>query len=306
MLLGSCAPRGGAETTLRNAQQLSASAIAYSDALSNLVDTTIELRIEENNVQLLRQYDLVKGMTDEATRKETLSGFLKDQDEAVSKQIDALREYKVQLSFLEEYFTNLQALANADVGSSTRESVAQLAQNIDAFNNKLGEQPAGSTVSEGESTALGGLAGLVVENIRARALENALKRDAATIDAYFQNQDKMLDVLAGILKSSSDRLVGKEQQQVTSEYVNVDIQDTQAWSDLRRKVLLSQFSNAAVASARDASKELRTVWRGILQGEDDLGAISAFLTNVNDFVDQANAFKTAEDARKAQDSGEGS
>jgi hypothetical protein len=46
MLLGSCAPRGGAATTVRN-------------ALFNLVDTTIELRIEENNVQLLRQYELV-------------------------------------------------------------------------------------------------------------------------------------------------------------------------------------------------------------------------------------------------------
>lgn len=297
--LHACAPKGGAETTVRSAQQLSASATDYVDALTSLIDTTTDLLIQENNTQLLKQYDLLKDMTDQATREQTLSGIIKDQDAAVIKEINALRAYKVQLEFLKTYFTNLQALASGDVGSDTAAAVAHLASNIDAFNNQVRGQDRGTTISVAEGQAVGGLAGLIVTNIRARKLEDALRRDATTIDLYFKNQDKMLDLLEGILKSSSDRLADKKRQEVVQAYVNVKITNPSAWESERREVILAQFSSAAIESARNASSELRTVWRRILSGEDDLGSISAFLTNLNDFVDAANTLKTANESRKA-------
>lgn len=298
LCMTACAPKGGTQATIHNTQQLSASAIAFSKALSSLIDTTIDLLIQDNNTQLLKQYDLLKGMTDEATRKQMLQGFISDQNKALVKQLDALREYNVQLGFLKNYFENLQALANADVGNDTADAVAQLAGNIDAFNNKLRERPSSASLPQDEATAIGGLSGLVVENIRARKLQQALKRDATIIDSYLKNQNAMLDILAGILKASSDRLTDKQQQKVVQAYVNVKISDPSDWQQARRQVLLAQFSSAAITSARDASQELQRVWLNILRGEDDLNSISAFLTNLDKFVEQANQIKTTDQQRR--------
>ena len=82
---------------------------------------------------------------------------------------------------------------------------------------------------------------------------------------------------------------------VTEPYTNTAVPLPPTWAEDRRTLLTKSFTLSQLDTAKTAAKAMQGVWQDILSGGTDSGSIISLLTDINAFVDTAQALKDAKD-----------
>jgi len=205
-----------------------------------------------------------------------------------------MRRYTQQLKI---YFLNLQSLANSPIQEETGSAVRELSESIETSNRKIREK---STVklSEDEKEGIAALSQSVAKGIHAAKINAALRRDAKIISEQLLLQEKLLDILTEMLV---DRFNIENDEfrnlKVIGPYTKKQLQLGEQWKKDRKSWLKSQFTFESLSKAKEASRQLRSVWEQILQGRSDPASITLLLQDINEFVLIVNKINEANESK---------
>lgn len=91
----------------------------------------------------------------------------------------------------------------------------------------------------------------------------------------------LTDMLAGRFEIESDEF---RNAKIISPYIKKQVQIGDQWKKDRKSWLKSQFTFENLNKAKEAARQLRSVWGQILQGRSDLVSITLSLQDINEFV----------------------
>jgi hypothetical protein len=222
-----------------------------------------------------------------------LADLLKERNEALIEQVKTLETFRVQGRQLKAYFLSLQGLVDARLQDNAAAAVESLSEGITAANQEL-RTSHHLELSEKERSDLGRMGGLVARNIHAAAVRRALQRDAPVIAEQFILHERLLDKLKGILE---DRYAGRADaaanQKVRRPYITVSTPIGAPWKEDRQQWIRSSFCIEELTRATEASRHMRFVWTGILQGEQNVASLQLALSDMHDFAVAARTLAEA-------------
>jgi len=267
---------------IKQAKDLSSSGIAYSDAVDNLIDVTIDKVIDFDTQELRKS---------RRGPRPFLKKSIEDKNEAISAFVLELERFRSQTKLLKSYFVNLQALANSSIKNDAGSAVQSLSRSISNLNTKLqGETK--FTLSAEQQKEIGALGGLAANSIHAAKIKHALDRDAEVIGKYLCYQENQLQIIGSILK---DRFEAQNDlflnEKVISPYIDTNKTLGSSWDDNRKLWLKNRFVNQQLDTAQEAARQLRGVWGDIVTGKSDLNSLHVLISDMNEFVTTVNALK---------------
>ena len=266
--------------------------IAYSQAIDELMKTTIEVVVEQDSRTLLYLQSLTN-MADKKAERAKLLKYLSDHDAAIKKQLTALNELHKNSRLLKRYFVNLNALATATESNSASQSVGQLSDAINTSNTKLKNNPK-LEISDAEKQALTGVSGFVAATFQSAQLRNAMKRDAKVISEQLLLNEKMLALLSDIILRAGRANAARDyKSKVMRPYKNKKILEITTWKKYRKDILISGSYHAILERAKESAEEMRTIWHRMLENKLDITSIELFIKDVNDIVTVAGQIKAA-------------
>ena len=285
LFLGGCvAPTA----EIQQGKNLSASGIAYANAVDSLLDVTVDKVIEFDNTVS----EKVRYGTDPTK-------IINDRNTAITAQIAQIEQYRAHTKVLKVYFLNLQALADSNVKGDAGTAVQSLGESINDINQALNKPDSPAKLSADQITQISALGGIVANAALADRLKVALTRDAKIIGTFLSLQENQLANITSILKRRFDATNNQFlQQKVVIPYADTANPLPPDWAANRTEWLKSHFINQQLDTATQAAKQLRIVWQSILEGKEDLGSLSLLLSDVNEFVTTVQALKTANEANK--------
>ena len=266
--------------------------IAYSEALDELMKTTIEVVVEKDSRTLLYLQSLTN-LPDKKAEREKLTKYLSDHDTAIKKQLRALNELHKNSRQLKLYFVNLNALASAPVSEAASQSVAQLSNAINASNTKIKNNQE-LVVSENESQALSGISGFVASTFQSSQLSSAMNRDAKIINEQLLLNEKMLTILsATLLQTRRVDAARVYKSKVMRPYKKKTITDTTVWKNYRKDTLVASYHDVILERARESAQQMRIIWHSMVENKLDIVTIELFIQDVNDIVAVTQQVKAA-------------
>ena len=263
---------GCSTVSVNRAIGVSATGKAYVETLKKVNDLALDTSIEftANLLPALpRTEESLAAPTEDIRKRSLLIG-------------DA-HEY---LNGLASYFSELEALANADQSEATSKALEQVAESLKA-------EPIELKLSDEKKKAMTGLAGFVAKQIHAAAVENALVRDADTIAQALAISEKMLDeqIRWVNLRENAERKK-KYNDNVKKPFVAggpLDPDWKKAWSsEVRTPPVI-----ALLSEAKKASEEMQKAWIDILRGQHSFTEIQSSLKNVQAGIEAITALKDA-------------
>lgn len=279
---------GCSNSTLIKSQDLSASSIAYTATVNELLDETIDHVIDVDSKELLRVRSFSKNS----------EKMLKEKNITMKAMVGEINRFRHQTSLTNNYFVNLQALADSTVKEDVGVNVGRLSGRIHYMNNRPLDAEDSERIekllSQEEEGYIGKLTSMIVGSFYAARIEAALRRDASIIGKQMLLQEKQLNNILTILQ---DRLDAGSRMHLTDEVVApfVDIEgesfDKDIWIESRRRWFQLQQAAPIFADVREAHKALRLAWEDILRGKKDIGAVDIMLTDVNDFLGTLHALE---------------
>lgn len=169
--------------------------------------------------------------------------------------------------------------------------------NISKLNKSLVGKDGKESLSEDQKKQIGALGSLVANAVHAAKIKNALQRDAEVIGTYLALQENQLENIAEMLQ---DRFQAENDlflnEKVIAPYVEMNKPLSASWSTDRKEWIKASFINEQLNTAKEAAKQLRSVWGDILEGKTDINSISVLVSDVNEFVVTAQALKDANEA----------
>ncbi len=280
----------GPTQTLQQGKDLCGAGIQYTGALDKLLDTTIEIVIDSDSDELIRQRT--------RTDPNELAGSLQERNKVLLEEVKTLETFRLQEERLKAYFVSLQGLIDAKVQDSAAAAVESLSDSIAAANQDLRTSHR-LELSEKERADLGQMGGLVAKNIHAAAVRRALQRDAPVIGEQFILHEKLLDKLKGILEDRyTSQVDAVANQKVKKPYVNVGTPIGDLWKEDRKQWIRSSFCAEELTRAMEACRHMRFIWAGILQGEPNVTSLQLVLNNIHDFTAAAQALQKNADERE--------
>jgi len=276
---------GCSNSTLVKTTDLSSSSVIYTEIVNDLLDRTIDHVIDVDSKELLR----------------TRSGKhrakkLKERNQSLKTLIAEINEFRYQTSLMNNYFVNLQALADSTVKDDVGVNVGRISSRIHYMNNRPRDADDGARVSrlitEEEEGYISKLGSMLVGSYYAARIEAALRRDAPIIGKQLLLQEKQLTHILDIFK---DRIDAESRMHLTDAvvgpYVNpeIEILDNQSWMADRRRWFELQQAQPIFNDVKEAHKALLLAWEDILRGKKDIGAVDIMLADVNDFLGTMHA-----------------
>lgn len=266
----------GSTQTLRQGKNLCSAGIQYTDALDKLLDVTIETVIDYDSNELLRERKYAD--------PNRLRMILDERNDALIGQVRTLETFRGHGRRLRAYFLCLQGLADARLQESAAAAVEDLSASITAANASI-EKSNRLDFSEEERAYLSKLGGLVAKEVHAEALRKALARDAAVVAEQLMLHEKLLGKLREILE---DRYAGQmdviRNQKIRRPYVNAAEPIGDEWKADRKEWIRSSFCLDELTQAVEAIRQMRFIWTGILQGEQNIESVQLALGDINDFT----------------------
>ena len=285
-LLSALLISGCATQSIQQGKDLSSSGIAYTDAVDNLLDVTIERVIDFDSAELMKSR-LGSNLRDQVTQK----------NQAVVNVISEIDHFRAQTKLLKTYFLNLQALADSPIKDDAGSAVQALAGSISNVNMTLGGKDGKESLTDEQKTQIGALGGLVANSIHAAKIKRALTRDAEIIGIYLSHQENQLNIIAGILQ---DRFNAENdlflEEKIIAPYIDRNQNLGPSWASNRKQWFETQFISQQLTTAQEAAVQLSGVWADILQGRTDLNSLSVLISDVNEFVTTIQALKEAGDS----------
>lgn len=279
LLISSCATQ-----TIQRGKDLSTSGIAYTEAVNNLLDITIDRIIEFDNEELIK-----------SRRGSSPREIIEQKNQAVLALISEISEFRTQTRLLKTYYLNLQELANSTIKDDAGSSVQALSDSISKYNKRIGGEDGKESLSNEQKKQIGTLGGLVAHGIHAAKIQTALARDAETIGIYLSHQENQLKKIAGILKDRFDTtndLFLEEKVIAPYDDTSKPIRGTN-WATNRKKWLETRFISQQLNTAQEAAKQLRGVWADTLHGRTDLNSLNVLISDVDEFVTAVQRLREA-------------
>lgn len=269
-----CALYGCATTqSIQEGKNLSASGIAYTDAVDKLVEASIDKVIDFDSEELKK--------TRYGSESE-LEKIINSHNNSLSQIVFELERFQKQTKLLKAYFVALQSLADSSVKNDAGESVKALSGSINEANKENGGE---SQLSEDQLKQVGILGGIIANSIHAGKIKSALMRDSTVIGMSLALQENQLTNLTNILQ---DRLLGENElflnESVIYPYINSTSSLDKNWMENRKKWVKFKFIDERLDTAQEAVRQLRGVWEDILKGEDDVNSVGILISDLNDFV----------------------
>jgi len=266
--------------------------IAYSEAMDELMKTTIEVVVEQDSRTLLHLQSLTN-MADKKAERAKLATYLTEHDKVIKKQLIALNDLHKSSRLLKRYFINLNALATATESTAASQSVGQLSDAINSSNNKL-KKSQDLAISDTEKQALSGVSGFVASTFQSSQLRSAMKRDAQIISEQLLLNEKMLSLLSGmILQAGRANAARDYKSKVMRPYKNKKISKTVTWKKYRKDILIFSSYDATLERAKESAEQMRTIWLNMLENKLDIVSVESFIRDVNDIVAVATQVKAA-------------
>ena len=267
---------------VKQAKDLSSSGIAYSNAVNNLINVTID-RVIDFDSQELKKSRYGSGAA--------LKVNIHQKNKAVINLISELEQFRAQTKLLKTYFLNLQALADSSIKEDAGIAVQSLSHSISNLNETL-EGKASLTAQQQKQ--IGALGGLVASSIHAAKIKRALSRDAQIIAKYLCYQENQLRSIGDVLK---DRFQAENDlflnEKVVSPYIDKTKKLGPIWQANRKQWFKTQFLSQQLDTAQQAAKQLRGIWSDILSGKTDLNSLRVLISDVNEFVTTIQALEAA-------------
>jgi hypothetical protein len=279
----------GPSQQIQQGKDLSTSGIQYANAVNGLLDVTIDRVIDFDSTEALK---IRKRMLEEMLKES-----IQERDSALLdliKELNSMRRYTQQLKI---YFLNLQSLANSPLQEETGSAVLELSESIEASNKKIKEK-ATIKLSNKEKEGIAALSQSVAKGVHAAKINAALRRDAKVISEQLLLQEKLLDILTEMLV---DRFNIENDEfrnlKVIGPYTKKQVKIGEQWKKDRKSWLKSQFTIESLNKAKEASRQLRSVWEQILQGRSDPASITLLLQDINEFVLIVNKINEANESK---------
>lgn len=290
---------GCSTVDLQRGKDLSSAGVAYSQATSALIDVAVNSMIDADSEAHVRTKLPQQVLTRPEYTPEELGEKLKESDSGLISNTAQLLTLKASIGSIEAYFKGLQSLADNPQSDTTASAVSTLADRVNALNGALKKTEGGVVelvISESQKTALSGLAKLVADQIHAKKVGNALKRDAKIIGEAILLQEEILNfaekVIAGDLNSKANRFyVDSVRVPFEKQIIN------EKWVGDRRvyiKSIATGQVSEAIKSAREASKQMGKIWEKILSGVYDVSEIRHQIQDIEAIVNALLALKQAE------------
>ena len=274
---------GCATQSIEQGKDLSASGIAYSDAVDKLLDVTADRLIDFDTEELKK-----------TRRGSDPKGMITSKNKKVRIVLTKIEKFRAQTKLLKAYFLNLQALADSPVKDDVRGAVESLSDRISKLNKALDSNDEIQKLNEDQKTQIGALGGLVANAVHASKIRRALARDAEVIGIYLVLQENQLNVIFEILE---DRFLAENdlflEQKIIAPYVDTSQTLGAGWANNRKQWLRTQFINPQLETAKEAAKQLRVIWVDILEGKSDINSLSILISDVNEFVATVQALEAA-------------
>ncbi|TVL98716.1 MAG: hypothetical protein CV087_20770 [Candidatus Brocadia sp. WS118] len=286
----------GCTRPIRQSSNLSQAGIKYADAMSTLLDVATDTIIDSDTYDLLYQQELISLENKEEERKK-LKDVLDNHNKAVKDLIETIGSFQFHIDLIKDYFTNLDALANASAPETAAFEAGELSGKINEAGKVILKKDV--LISNDEKEAIGKLTGIVAGGFQSAMLRNALKRDAPIIGEQLLLQEKLLEKLSGMLNQRyREHMTIMEKDKIRKPYVNKTMTNVEEWKESRSQFLKSVFLDQNLETAQGAVKEMRLIWENILNGKQDIGSIQSALSDMNEFVNAINQLKVAIQARR--------
>jgi predicted small secreted protein len=272
---------GCATQTVQQGKDLSSSGIAYTDAVNNLLDITVDRIIDFDSAELMK-----------SRRGSNLREQVIQKNQAVVLVISEIDTFRIQTKLLKTYFLNLQALADSPIKDDAGSAVQALSSSISKLNAVFGGKDGEEGLTDEQKKQIGALGGLVSASTHASKIKRALERDAEIIGIYLSHQENQLNTIAGILR---DRFNAENdlflEEKIIAPYVDRDQNIGASWVTNRKQWFKTRFISLQLNTAQEAARQLRGVWADILEGRTDLNSLSVLISDVNEFVTTIQALK---------------
>ena len=272
--------------TVTKSQNLSASSVAYTETVNELLDETIKQVINVDSKILVR--------TRNGTNPRKM---LEEKNAALQDLIGEINTFRGHTVLMNSYFLNLQGLADSELKTDVGVNVGRISSRIHARSS--GEK---AVLTESEEGYISKIGSMMIGSYYAANIKAALKRDAPIIAKQLLLQEKQLAKILGILQ---DRLDTRSRmylyENVVAPYIDTKGQhfDESTWVESRRQWFELQQSAPIFASVKEAHEALRQAWEDILRGKRDIGAVDMMLVDVNDFLETLDALDESRDQSRS-------
>ena len=287
----------GCSTPIKQAQDLSSSGIAYSEALGNLADATAMTVVDSSSRDLLR--------IRKREPRDKRGQMLDDSDKVIGEYLKQIMELKSHVVQIRAYFINLQALSQSDAPEKTGAALRDVSDAINQANKTFrdSKRPVFTDVQLEATQKFGTL---VAKGILAQQVSQALERDKMIIGEQLLYEQRIMKELAGTLqriyRQASDAF---RRDRVRNPYTAAELAANEPdpvlgeeWVANRRTALTAQFQNDLLDKAAAASVHMQAIWADVVTGGSDPGSLRVLLTDVETLTAVMSTFDQAEKAKR--------
>ena len=252
-------------------------------AVTGVVDQTIMTNIDANSREILDTRD---ALPNAGWGKLNPDEIMETQNAAVIDTTHQLAAIKRHSALLDRYFQSLAALSDYD-GSAIAASTEATVGALSALSPRLEAMKAGDVTLPKAAAAI---APIIVNNIKAGALERELKRNADTINHELELQERLLTFLSQLITRDRDLLAQNQiMVDLAEPYGDLSKPLPGSWIGTRREILIAQASaSEPAAKAAELTAKMRLTFVTMCEGKaspEDLASYTSDLSKLLTLVE---------------------
>ena len=283
-LLCSLLATGCSTQKIKQANNVSKTAFTYTSLITDLLGIT-RRKVIDFDSKILSENQTG------ANKAQKLNSRNKAMEEWISIN-DQIRD---QNKLLQNYFKSLQAMVDSSSPNDMGESVGSISGSISNVNDNLvsrrGKNLRNLILTNDQMGYINGISAVLIGNHYATKVRQALIRDRSIIARQISLQEQQL-------KEISDIYLRRLRMENADHYANSvhgpfvsnspkNKFDADTWAENRRKWFENKNEPALFIDIQKANVEFKQAWIDILEGKKDAGAVTAILSNVDKFVENA-------------------
>lgn len=277
------------QAQLQEADRLAKAGKAFSESLPTLYDSYFETTVEVDSIQLSRQRDLAIEIVDEsddATRdavaeaqRTGLETGLDKTNDALKRQLEAIRAAKQHAEALRAYFVGLEAFTSDDTGAGTGEALKDLSNRVVSFSDDL---QAAATSSPINLDSVAEVAGeYVVLGVKSAKLSAHLQAHGADINEALVLQARFIEAIDRNMRADLTRKAMVElRNPLFGDYKDLSGTLPSDWGSRRRELLEFEVGTDQLDDALRAASSLQQSWMLLAEGDLSAFALATLIADV--------------------------
>lgn len=273
--------------TINQTNEVSTTAIIYTDTINRLLAITKQRVIEMDSKQLSMSH------TGENKKQKLIQ-----KNKALDKWLKVAEQLHSQNVLLQEYFRALQAMVDSPLRNDMSDTLGSVSHTLSKINDTQAKKNGKSErdrlldgYQAGEKGYISSLSNSVISNHYAGKVKQALIRDKNVISRQIELQAKQLNLISNIYKRRTimdnqdlyaNEIEGPFVSKSPKSHFEVD-----SWTQSRLKWFNRKEALNIFVDVQEANNAFSEAWINILKGKRDIGSIKAMLSDVNSFINNA-------------------